>query len=173
MSRVTPSCQETIEGYFPEGKDDLNLTQYAEFPNQISTAGFDFSGSGLVGGRGTPSNSRYAAVAQFEAVFAARGFGLRRKAKAMKSFVQPIPTAVSGKHTARSVSAVRSGGQTHDQKSRSRIAESRKRLPPIVLVGETPRLAPLDVLPVLHEPRAAATSRNESRQRRQGFVGIL
>ena len=73
----------------------------------------------------------------------------------MQGFIEPIPTAISGKDTPCAVAAVSGWRKAQDVESGIGISETWKRLPPVRPIAELAPLSRGDGFPVGHQPGAA------------------
>ena len=55
-------------------------------------------------------------IDEAKSIAAANGCGLIRKSEVVKGAIEPIAGTVAGKHASRSITAVRCGGKTNNEK---------------------------------------------------------
>ncbi len=80
------------------------------------------------------------------------------EAGAMKTLVEKIARAVSGKHTAGAIGAVRGGRESQDQELGVPIAEAGNGLAPVFPVAKRETLLARDFFAVEHKARAFAAA---------------
>ena len=95
-------------------------------------------------------------VNESKTIFARDGCGLVRKSGAIKLFVKKIAGAIAGEHAPGAIRAVRRGSEADDQELRVRIAESRDRPAPILLIAIRAALGACDFFAVANQARTFA-----------------
>ena len=96
-------------------------------------------------------------IGQFQAVISADRFGLGCEACSMQSPKQPLPTAVTGQHSSRSICSVGRRSQTEHQDLSRRVTETGDTRPPISLILIGRFAGNRNLGPPLHESRTPLT----------------
>lgn len=129
--RIYP--QDSLKSY-PAKTDDHLWTQNLDFPLQIQLTVVQLIRGWLVIGRGATPGRRDVHVLQEKTIASRLSRGLVREPGAVQRREQEIPRRIARELTPRPVRAVRAGGKTNDQDTRLRVAESRHRFAPVILV---------------------------------------
>ncbi len=98
--------QVAIPGDFSETDDDSDFWQGGDLAAEVGGAGADFARSGFVSGRRAPYDRGDVGVAEFEAVLAVGGGGLRGEAERVQDRIQEVAGAVSGERASGAIGAV-------------------------------------------------------------------
>jgi hypothetical protein len=120
------------------------------------SAGAYLLGERFVLWRYTVQCSRDIGAVQNQPIVSALAGWLVAEALAMQGAVEEVTAAVAGENSTRSVGAVSTRSQAHDQQSRFVIAEGRYWFAPILPFQIGTALYPGDVLSMLHEARAGS-----------------
>ena len=99
-------------------------------------------------------------VLQDQSVPGGNALRLRGESGPVQRAVEEVPGFVAGEHASRSIRAVGTGGQPHDEKAGRRIAEGRYRFPPILLVPVSASLHTGDLATMRHQSLAECAVHN-------------
>jgi hypothetical protein len=75
----------------------------------------------------------------------------------MKCTIQPVAAVVAGEHPSCPIASMRRRRQADQEQPRIRIAKTRDRLSPVVLVGISPHFFARNLLLPAYQPRALVT----------------
>jgi len=114
----------------------------------------------LIRGRCAPHRRRNIRILQSKPVIPVRGRRLIRKPRAKKRLVKKISRPVPSEYAPRPIPAMRRRRKPQDQQPRTRIAEARHRLAPILALAKRPPFFPRDFLAIAHQPRTLPTAHN-------------
>ncbi len=154
MPRFLPGGKKRVESVAAKRDDDPYSREQSELRDQIGSATHELFSRGLVGRRSTPGGRANEGVMQLEPIVPVDRDRLIRKTESVQGLIEPVAASIAGEHPSGSIRSVCRRSQSDYEKPGSRISEAWHRFAPILLGGETARLDPRDVLPVLHESRA-------------------
>ncbi len=95
-----------------------------------------------------------------------------RETRTPEASEEEVPGGVAGEDPAGAVPSVRGRGQADDQEPGARIAERRKRAPPVTLAAKARGRMSGSIFPPGHEPRAAPAADDLPGQLREGVPHI-
>jgi hypothetical protein len=147
-----------------KSNDNSGSFEELQFLPQEHPAVADFLRQGFVVGWRAAHSGCDDAVAQFESIARAKRLRPGCKPEFVKSFVQPVSTAVAREHAPCSIAAMGCWRESHHHEACVGNSECGERLAPVALVAKTANLLLCDTLAPCNEPRAPAAINDSSLQ---------
>ncbi len=166
---VAQNAEIHIERHAPQRQHHLNVRQQLQFALQVRPARADLFRRRLVVRRSASHGRADVGVRQRQAVVARDAGRLRRKPRRVERLIKEVARAVAGEHPPGSIRAVRPRRQTNQQQPRTRIAEPRHRLRPVIPIAISPPLHASHFGAILHQPRTLRARDNFPIQNVEGF----
>lgn len=152
-------AKHSLKSYPTQHNDDFRLKKLY-FTLEERLAIVEFFGGGFVAGRSAATGGGDVHVAQFQPVVTRERIGLAGKSRAEQSRIEESARCVSGELSPRPVRAVRTGGESHHEDARMRVAKSGHGFAPVVMVTIGFAFFARHLLAPLHQARTRATGYN-------------